>query len=76
MLRAPRGTVSRPGPAGGRAGSGLASVLGFPGGGRPHLAWDLLWVVLAGIAGAWTTVRLGCTARRAAMRGRSSCWRC
>jgi hypothetical protein len=40
------------------AGSALATALGFPAGGSPRLGWDLLCVVLSGIAGAWTAVRL------------------
>ena len=50
------------------AGSVLASAAGFPRGGTPRLAWDLLWVVLAGIGGGWSVVRLApCAPRRHAL---------
>ncbi|AKC87103.1 hypothetical protein [Pseudoxanthomonas suwonensis] len=45
-------------------GSWLAAWLVLPAGGSPRLAWDLLWVVLSGIAGAWVAVRSApCTPR-------------
>jgi hypothetical protein len=50
------------------AGSGLATASGFPAGGPSRLGWDLLWVVLSGIAGAWVVVRLApCAPRRHAL---------
>jgi hypothetical protein len=50
------------------AGSGLATASGFPAGGPSRLGWDLLWVVLSGIAGAWVVVWLApCAPRRHAL---------
>ncbi|MEL1265763.1 hypothetical protein [Pseudoxanthomonas putridarboris] len=40
------------------AGMWLAQASGWPAGGDPRLAWDLLWVFLAGVAATWTAVKL------------------
>lgn len=40
------------------AGMWLAQGLGWPEGGDSRLAWDLLWVFLAGVAAAWAVVKL------------------
>ncbi|MBO9717387.1 MAG: hypothetical protein J7507_11420 [Pseudoxanthomonas sp.] len=50
------------------AGSALATALRLPAGGSPRLGWDLSWIVLSGIAGAWLVVRLApCAPRRHAL---------
>ena len=46
------------------AGSAVASALGFSAGGTARLGWDLLCVVLSGIAGTWAAVRLAPCAPR------------
>jgi len=46
------------------AGSVLAGLSGLAGGGGPRLAWDLLWVFLAGVAATWSLVTLAPVAPR------------
>lgn len=47
------------------AGSELAMLAGFPGGGERRLAWDLGWVIVAGVLAAWVVAVLAPRAPRA-----------
>ncbi|MDN5780462.1 MAG: hypothetical protein L0H23_00325 [Luteimonas sp.] len=46
------------------AGSGLATLAGFPSGGGRRLAWDLAWVIVAGALAAWVVAMLAPRAPR------------
>jgi hypothetical protein len=47
------------------AGSGLATLAGFPAGGGRRLGWDLAWVMVAGVLAAWVVATLAPRAPRA-----------
>ena len=47
------------------AGGELADATEFTGGNQSRLAWDLAWVIVAGVLAAWTVVKLAPNAPRA-----------
>jgi hypothetical protein len=47
-----------------QGGGELAGLLGFPHGGDRRLAWDLGWVVVAGVLATWVLVKLAARAPR------------